>query len=113
MKRRPFLNPEMTFKVLHSESSSATPPIDEHVSLSFFRVGFTHKQLVRFHRKSPFALKEKTEAVFMKKITPYAELLRCKSVQLPAEILFEIFPYLYGSKVWGIGHIVSAVGKIL
>ena len=116
-RTRPFLDPNLKFKVLYSGPSSAvaSPPLTEHIPMSFFSFEASVEDLMSLHTdKGDDALLLKVDAAFASRLCIYASLLRCKTAELPEEILSDLLPFIYGDVLTNamIGDIVSAVMKI-
>ena len=112
--KEPFLNPDMKFRVLHSLSSVALPPMNLHIHESFCSVDFTVDELKSFHNDHEGLLPARVKYEFAKAISStYAALLRCKRRELPESILYEILPFLGGEALPKaiLKEIVAEVGK--
>ena len=113
LSKKQFLDPQMMFKVLHSRSPVAVPPMNLHIHESFFSVDFTVDELKSFHNDHEGLLPARVKYEFTKTISTYAALLRCKRRELPESILYEILPFLGGESLPRamLNEIVAEVGK--
>ena len=109
-----FLCPDLTFKVIYSGSAMTCPRIEDHVHESFFSVCFTADELASL-RWGWVTLRQRVDEEFSKKASSLAELLQCKSVELPKDVLYVVLPYLYGESLTKpmLRDIVVGVGKQL
>ena len=113
LSEKPFLNPDMKFRVLHSLSSVALPPMNLHIHESFFSVDFTLDELKSFHNDHKGLLSARVKFEFEKTVSTYAAVLRCKRRELPEPILYKILPFLGGDSLPEamLKEIVAEVGK--
>ena len=86
----------LNFKVLHSCSLLAAPPMNLHIHESLFSFDFTRDELLSFHKNHAGLLSARVKFEFTKTISTYAALLCCKRRELPESILYEILPFLGG-----------------
>ena len=110
-----FMHPDLKFKVIHSSSPVAAPPIGEHVHESFFSVDFTLSELISFHRDEQITLREKVKSEFLKKVSPLVELRQSAPKELPKDVMYVILPFLYGTALTTpmLNSIVAEVGDLL
>ena len=115
LSKKQFLDPQMMFKVLHSRSPVAVPPMNLHIHESFFSVDFTVDELKSFHNDHEGLLPARVKYEFTKTISTYAALLRCKRRELPESILYEILPFLGGESLPRamLNEIVTEVGRAM
>ena len=113
LSKKQFLDPQLMFRVIHSRSSVAVPPMSIHIHESFCSVDFTVKELKSFHNDHEGLLPARVKYEFTKTISTYAALLRCKRRELPESILYEILPFLGGESLPKamVKEIVIEVGK--
>ena len=96
-----FLDPNLTFKVLHSCCSSAAPPmISEHVTESFFSFDVSYDTLVLLlANEGKSSLLARVASAFERKVSLYAGLLlRSRATKLPEEVLCEILSFAFGQQ---------------
>ena len=105
------LDPNLKFKFIYSGAPSrARPPISKHVHESFFSLDVSADELKRIDRRS---LRGKVVEGFSRKISIYAALLRCKSRDLPKDVLYTLLPFLYENLTeLMLKDIVTGVGEL-
>ena len=107
------LHPNLKFKILHAPTPSTTalPPLNEHFPESFFSFDVSTKELKQMAAQS--SLQGNVHAAFTKHISLYAALLKCKTVELPRDVLYVLLPFLHGKKLTPpmLKDIVAEVGK--
>ena len=117
-----FLYPNLKFKFLYSGSTldsdtNALPPaLKRHIPESFLSFDIFTKDLPCFlATDGDNALRAKVRAAFIRKVSIYASLLRCKMAKPPEEILSILLPFIYGDIFSGpqLGDVIAAVKGIV
>ena len=111
---KPFLDPDLKFKILYSSSNSTAIPIEQHFPESFFSFDVSTEELKKIHSQSQ-SLHGKVQSAFTNKLSAYAALLQRKTFDIPKEVLYVLLPFQYGDTLSTpmLNDIVSEVGKII
>ena len=89
--KKPFLRPDLKFKMLHCGSSrvssASLPHLKEHIPKRFFSFDLSPGELKSIRsERGDHALLSLVESAFSRKLSLYVEVLKCKAVVLPAEV---------------------------
>ena len=113
--------PDVTFKVLYVGPTSNTaaaplPSLRRHIPEAFFSFPATRSDLISLHsRGGEQALLKEVGVAFVRKVSVYAKLRRCKSAELPKDVLYVMLPFIYGvfPKKSMLREVVRQVGFLL